>query len=301
MQNLLLIVACMAIGQLLRRFNCFPDNAAHSLNLYVIYVSLPALVLLQIPRLDFSWQALIPALAAWVLLGVSAGATFIIAKMLNWPKAVEGCLMLVVPLGNTSFLGLPLLEATLGNQSLPIGLLYDQFGSFIALSTYGLWVLSYYSGEKTSSKQAFVKVISFPPFISVVTALALLPFQYPNWLLPLLQRLGDTLVPVVIVAVGLQWQLKLDKGHTTAIGYALCIKLVVMPMLALIAFLALGKLNLTAKTTILQAGMPAMITAGALAASHNLAPRMASAIVGYGVLLSLISVPLWHLIITFLS
>lgn len=294
MENLLLVVACMAAGQVLKRFNCLPEDAPRTLNLYVIYVSLPALVLLQIPKLDFGWQALVPALTAWFLLFLSAGLTLFVARLFRWEKSVEGCLMLVIPLGNTSFLGLPLLEATLGPASLPIGLLYDQFGSFIALSTYGLWVLSYYSGERTSVKSALLKVISFPPFISIAVAVMLLPFHYPSWSLPLLQRLADTLVPVIVVAVGLQWQFKLDKVHSAAISYALMVKLVLMPMLVMAVFLGLGYTNLTAQTTILQAGMPAMITAGALASSHNLAPTMATAIVGYGVILSLVSIPLWH-------
>ena len=43
--------------------------------------------------------------------------------------------------------------------------------------------------------------------------------------------------------------------------------------------------------------MPTMITAGALAIAHNLAPRLAAALVGYGILLSLLTLPacLWLL------
>ncbi len=36
-----------------------------------------------------------------------------------------------------------------------------------------------------------------------------------------------------------------------------------------------------------------MVIAVALAISHNLAPRLAAAMVGYGLLLSLLSLPLW--------
>jgi predicted permease len=36
-----------------------------------------------------------------------------------------------------------------------------------------------------------------------------------------------------------------------------------------------------------------MVTAGALAIAHNLAPRLAAAMVGYGLLLSLLTLPLW--------
>ena len=43
---------------------------------------------------------------------------------------------------------------------------------------------------------------------------------------------------------------------------------------------------------VLQAAMPAMVTAGALAIQHQLAPRLAAALVGYGVLIGLAWLPL---------
>jgi len=39
--------------------------------------------------------------------------------------------------------------------------------------------------------------------------------------------------------------------------------------------------------------LAAMITAAALAISHRLAPRLAAALVGYGILLSLATLPGW--------
>jgi predicted permease len=40
--------------------------------------------------------------------------------------------------------------------------------------------------------------------------------------------------------------------------------------------------------------MPSMMTSGALLSNAGLAPELAAAIVGYGTLLSMISLPLWH-------
>jgi malate permease and related proteins len=48
-----------------------------------------------------------------------------------------------------------------------------------------------------------------------------------------------------------------------------------------------------ARTTVLESAMPSMVTAGALAISHDLAPRLAAAMVGYGLLLSLLTLPFW--------
>ena len=47
------------------------------------------------------------------------------------------------------------------------------------------------------------------------------------------------------------------------------------------------------QVSVLESAMPTMITAAALAISHQLAPRLAAALVGYGILLSLATLPMW--------
>lgn len=48
--------------------------------------------------------------------------------------------MLTVPLGNTGFVGIPLVEALLGKEAVAYAILYDQFGTFIALNTLGSFI-----------------------------------------------------------------------------------------------------------------------------------------------------------------
>ena len=65
----------LALGMLFARFRMFPDGAADTLNLVVLYVCLPAAILVYVPRLRFD-PALVGlvavpwplALAAWVAL-----------------------------------------------------------------------------------------------------------------------------------------------------------------------------------------------------------------------------------------
>ncbi len=45
---------------------------------------------------------------------------------------------------------------------------------------------------------------------------------------------------------------------------------------------------------VFEAAMPPMITAAALAAMARLSPELGSALVGYGVVLSMLSLPFWR-------
>ena len=116
--------------------------------MFVIYESLPALVLLKIPQLAFSRNLLVPALMPWGMLMFSCALIIILSRLLKWERAATGCLLLLIPLGNTSFLGIPMVKAFFGESAIPYALLYDQLGSFLALATYGSLILALYgTGE----------------------------------------------------------------------------------------------------------------------------------------------------------
>ena len=66
-----------------------------------------------------------------------------------------------------------------------------------------------------------------------------------------------------------------------------------MPALAVPISLAFGMPALMFKANVLESAMPTMISAAALAMAHGLAPRLSAALVGYGIVLSLLTLPAW--------
>ncbi|RYY76107.1 MAG: AEC family transporter [Gammaproteobacteria bacterium] len=294
MSNLLVVLVCLAIGLLLQRNNRLPEAMALSLNNYVIYVALPALVLFEIHQLTLDTRALLPIVFAWLMMFASALFIWVFAKRAGWSRSITGALMLTVPLGNTGFLGIPLIEALLGKEAIPYAILYDQFGTFIALNTYGSFIAAYYSGNATSGKNLLNAIISFPPFIALIVAFISLPLYFPTWFSTVLEKISSTLVPVVMVAVGLQWRLRLEREFVGPLALGLIATLVLTPMLAWIMLYLLGINNLAAQVVVLEAAMPAMISAGVLAINYQLAPRLASSLVGYSLLLSLATVWAWR-------
>ncbi len=73
----------------------------------------------------------------------------------------------------------------------------------------------------------------------------------------------------------------------------LIFKLLLIPVLALPLSWVLGLHGQMLQTNVLESAMPTMITAAALAISHRLAPRLAATMVGYSILLSLLTLPAW--------
>jgi len=293
MENFILIVLALGIGYGFNRLHIFPEESANILNKFVIFISLPAMILLQIPKLTLSMDILIPVIIAWVVMTVTAILTFFISKRLHFTKEVTGALMLVAVLTNSSFLGIPVINAYLGDEALPFILVYDQMGTFLALATYGIFVAAYYSNQSEINVRIMaVKILTFPPFVSLIIALFFIGIPFPETISKVLLMLGNTIVPIALVAVGLQLQLKLPGHEIQPFALALFIKLMIAPLIALAIVAMAGWTNLAASVSVMEAGMAPMITAGAMASLSGLAPRLSSAIVGYGILLSFFSTAL---------
>ncbi len=298
MENFILIFICLVAGMGLQRLKLFADNAPLTLNLYVIWVALPALILRQVPTLSFSTDLFILLLMPWLMTALGAVLVFVASRIFGWSREVTAVLLLTVPLGNTSFLGIPMIEAFWGTEMVSYGIIYDQFGSFLALSTYGSFILALYSEQQRQSAGGILKkVLSFPPFIALLVGLVLAkPLQYPA-ISGSLSLIASSLVPVVMFAIGLQLKIRLAPGQAIPFCFGLIVKLLIAPFTALLICQLLGLGGPAARIAIFEAGMPPMVTAGAMAMSAGFAPRLTAALVGWGILLSFASLSLLSLFI----
>jgi hypothetical protein len=197
-------------------------------------------------------------------------------------------------MGNTAFFGLPMIEAYYGKQSMATGILIDQTGSFLVLSTVGIIVAGIYSSGRPSGVSILRSILRFPPFISLVVALLLLPVTYPDWLTSVLTRLGETLAPLALLSVGLQLRLGQLWGNCCSLSIGLFYKLVFAPLLIFMLYVVwIGARGEVMQVTIFEAAMPPMITAAIIAKEHNLDPELATLMVAIGLPLSFVTLSAW--------
>ncbi len=289
-----LILAMLGLGMLFARLRALPDNAAETLNKVVLYVCLPAAVLTYVPRLQLDASLLGLMATPWLLMLATWALVSLATRVFGFARDVHAVLLICVALANSSFIGYPMLRALLGDAALPYAVVYDQFGTFLLLSTFGLLVLARYSGDRPpTAVQVLGRIGRFPPLWALLFALLLMPAQPPSWIGTALKQLADAMLPLVMLAVGLSIQLRLRREELRPLAVGLLLKLLVLPALALPLSWALGMQGLMLKANVLESAMPTMITAAALAISHRLAPRLAAALVGYGIVLSLVTLPAW--------
>jgi predicted permease len=294
MSNIILLFLCQLIGMALRRYERVPENAHVAINGFIINVSLPALTLLQIHGIKLQSSLAYAIAMPWLLFTIAALFFWGLSKILRLTPATTGGLILVAGLGNTSFVGLPMIEAFYGTHGMPIGILIDQLGTYLVLSTLGIAVAALCSSEAASGADILKRICTFPPFIALVVSLLLLPVEYPDWLVVVLRRLGDTLAPLAFVSVGLQMRLDKLSGIRVPLSIGIAFKLLVGPALVMLVYV--GLLRATGhvvQITLFEAAMGPMIGASIVAIQHRLNPPLITLLVGVGISASFLSLPLW--------
>ena len=229
-------------------------------------------------------------------MGFGAGWLFfiLIARALKLSRSATGALVLVGGLGNTSFVGLPMIEAWYGKELLGVGIIADQLGSFLVLSTLGILAANVYSSGSTSPREMLRKVLMFPPFQALCLALLLRPVSFHPYLVAVLQKLADTIPPVALVSVGFQLVLGNLSAHARALVAGIGYKLLIGPaVVALLYLWVIGATGPAVIVTIFEAGMPPMITAGIIAVEHDLEPELVALMVGIGIPLSFLTLAGW--------
>jgi predicted permease len=293
-----LMLAMLALGMLFARLRVFPEGAADTLNLVVLYVCLPAAILVYVPRLRFEPGLLGLVAVPWLLAAASWLLLRLLSPRLRLRRDELGVLLLCTMLGNTSYIGYPMIQALLGAQALPYAVVYDQFGTFVMLSTLGLVVLARYGGDAPpTARDIALRIARFPPVWALVLGLTLMPEQPPAWIAAALGQLASVMLMLVMLAVGLTIQLRLPRDEIAPLATGLLLKLALLPALALAIALAFGLEGDVRRVAVLESAMPTMVTAAALAISHRMAPRLAAALVGYGIVLAMATLPAWHFVL----
>jgi predicted permease len=171
MSALLLLFVCLALGVVVARFAKPPAGIVPGINWWVINIALPALVLELIPKIVFDPQLWFPVATMWITFFGSWLVFAVLGSRLGWSRGRIGALILVGGLGNTSFVGYPLIQALHGKEGLTIAVVADQLGCFPLLASAAVLVASIYAGRTPHPGMIVKRILTFPAFVSLVVGI----------------------------------------------------------------------------------------------------------------------------------
>ncbi|WP_036098771.1 AEC family transporter [Leptospira noguchii] len=306
MPHLILIPICLVGGWILKRAKIFPENSGIVLGNFVVYVSLPSLILISKIELENSLFFL--AFVPWLIFGVSVVFFYVIGKFFRWDWETKIATILCCGLGNTSFLGLPILRMLYGEKVTNSVLIVDQLGTFLCLAIPGFILALHFqkdpkiNGNRITS--VLKKLFTFPPFLALLFSFFLRFFPLSESFNFVLKILGETLVPVALFTVGFQMEfptlnskLKKSENFIQPLSIGLIYKLLISPIMIFVIYIFLNINPNYLKVAILEAGMAPMITASIVSIQMGFRPNLSATFPGIGILCSIPTLLLFYFIL----
>lgn len=301
MVSLLTLLICLLIGMGLRFVKSLPENTPSTLGTLILYVPLPAMCLLSIPHLEWNLSLLSLTLVTWIIFGVAYLFFNLLGKKYLWEKSLIGSLILTAGFCNSAFVGFPVIEALFGKEALKHAIFLDQSGSFLIVSSFGIWLALTYSSGQMRKRLLLKKILLFPPFVAFSLSLILGAFGWraEGVVQEILERLGGILTPMALISVGLQLKLDAIRSEFRYLSLGLFFKLILAPGLIFGLYFLFGVEKYIFNIAVIEAGMAPMITSSILAMTHNLRPRLAGVMLGVGVPLSFFTLSFWYWLIRY--
>ncbi len=289
----------LALGYLLRRAGVMPETHLHWLVTLITIAPLSALVLSALARASFEWHLIGIWLVGLVITLGSMGLAWLIGGLLGLKAGVRGIFTVAGSLSNTGFLGTPLIASLYQSDPTYIAsaVTYDMGVTALLIHTLGAGILAH-TGNKSlqpNTPLGLVRVVRMPVFwaTGVGYLLMITSVRLPDWLMFPIDRLGQTTVPLVLLAIGAMMRLRTMGQRWRILTLIMGYKCLAVP---LIAFGALGLTPFpepAERALLLQSSMPSVMVSAVYASLYGTEPEVASSAVVVSVLVSLSLLPLW--------
>ena len=257
------VLLLVGIGMALRRFGVVQREDSRVLNGVIVYVALPALIFTSVAAAPLSLELVRAAGVAWAVSLVGLSVAWELAHVLRLPARTAGGFVLAATLGNTGYLGHPIVQALLGPGALPAAVFYDVFGTVAVLFTLGIAVAARY-GEHDGRINVFKELFTFPAVIALLLALAFrflpLPSAVSGTVMDWTGIAAKMAVPLIMVSLGVSLDISALRGSLKPLGALAGVKLVLLPAIA-VAVAVMTRDTAGVRVLALQAGMPSMMLA----------------------------------------
>jgi len=292
------LFALLAVGALLRKVGLFSEHTKGFLTDLVLYVTLPSSIILSF-RMDVSREIL---LSFSIIFFVSVGIQlfcFLLSKV-TYGKQEQGkksVLRYGLLVSNAGFLGLPIAGELFGAAGFMYASIY-LIPQRIVMWTAGL---SIFSPAAVNKKQAALKVILHPCMVAVYIGLLwmLFPVKIPSFMEMTLSSLASCTTALSMMLIGsLFAEMKKEHLHIdrNLVSFSL-LRLGFIPLVSFVGTKLLGLDPLIIGVSVILAAMPGGSSTVILASKYGRDTIYASKLVIVSTFLSLISIPIWGMIL----
>lgn len=256
LNQVLVLFVILFVGFIAGKKKILDPTGTKKLSELLLHVTSPMLVFSSFV-IEFSQERLINI---FYMVGISTCMFFIAIFLshfifIKFDERVRPILRFTSVFSNCGYMGLPLMKALFGDE----GVLYGSF--YVVIFNVFLWSYGYtLFGGKGSRRDMIRKILLNPSIIAVYIGLVvfLLRIQVPNPIVESVKAIGNMTMPLSMLIIGgvISTSRFRDVFSDWRSYFLGGIRLIVMPLLALILTRAAGLTNLPASVVVVALSMP---------------------------------------------
>jgi predicted permease len=288
--NLIPVILIFVLGFLLKVLGVLKQDHGDVFMRVVFYLSLPALVVLSLTRIELTKELAWLPLISFTIILIQGGVALLSGKFLKLDRKAHGVLMVGTMIMNIGF-ALPFVIAAYGDEGLALLSIFDFSNAALAF-TLVYYIACRYGEDSNSSGLLIKKFIASPPIWALLAGVIL---NLTNTAIPavpakLLQILGDLTIPLIMITLGVFFNVRIIKPGPVFAGIA--IRMVLGFLLGLGFCYLLELEGLIKAIVLIGASAPVGFNSIIFASMEKLDKEYAASMVSFGILAGLIMIPL---------
>ena len=306
--KVLVVFIYIGVGFIANRLKVLPEESVKHFISLVMGITVPCLVISSITGQDLNGDMyrntiLTLLLTTLVLIVTAFATTFVSDRIFPWKDQQDRNVLASAMTGcNAGFMGLPIASAVFG-ELVFYYLVIQNIANNLYLFVMSLAQLHHRESEKSSkSLSEKLKPLVNPTSVATIVSLIMLfaGIHLPEYAMDIVTTLGDITIPLSMILVGVQLggadfkKLIADK----ALLITSVMKLIAVPALALLILTPMPVDPVVKLTVLLGMCFPSAVIGVAVAAQENKNSQLMAEAVAITTLLSLITLPVWIMIIS---
>lgn len=290
--EVILIPTLMIIlGYLLKRNNVLKAGDSVTLSKIVLYVSLPALILVNLYSAVITSDMLALPFVSFALSVVCFFISFLFCRLRAYSRKKTWTIMIAASMMNTGFLGFPINLALFGNEGFLNAIFFD-VSTTIIFVVFGMILVGIFGGER---REVLKQALGFVPLWALVIALI---FNLCNVHLvyvveSTLNYLGKATVPLIMISLGLKLDFTEIRNSLFDSLFVSLVRLVMAPALMFSSLMFIGFSGLSFNVAVIEAGMATAMNALVLAINYDLDSKLMSSLIFTDTILALFTLTFW--------
>ncbi|MCI6641180.1 MULTISPECIES: AEC family transporter [Campylobacter] len=301
-QSLFTIFILLAGGYISKLIKVLKQKQSRSLFDFVVVFALPCLIFDKIYHLNFNFSLILLIFAGFISTSLAGIISVIIGRVFKFSKHTILSMFVLSAFGNTLFVGMPVVSNVFGEEFVGEVIMYDSLAGAIPISILVPLILAMNNGEKVTIVKNIKTIIYFPPFIGLVLGLALKDFKIPEFVFAPIRMFGDSATPVALFAIGLSLGFNAIKSSYKSTVIVLFMKMILAPAIFILILQCFGAaFDKSTLIAVLESSMPTATIVCVMVMKAKLDSNLAASSVAFGLVLSVITLPILLNILTGLS